>query len=424
MLSPAAWPAARAARVRAAPAGRTRTRCRSATRPSRPGTGRRVEHGQRTDDEHAGQLDRAADQGQRPTTPAAADQADRRDQVDDRGRGREQVGQRRPVEVGRDLDRGARTGRQREQRVQPDQYPPRPAVDRSCRGGQRSGQPDLGEPQHQHRGDDRAGRRRSPTPSGWAPSGPAPPRRAGTARSRSGSRRTWSARPAGRRGPARPPRARSAPGPPPRRRPSATSSARPMNRSRAARTRHQPPTSSDATMMPTASPFSTPESLAGGAPAPGGSHVITTVDYHTAGEPFRIVTGGAPDIPGATVLDRRDAAAAGPADDSGPALQRAARATPTCTAASWSRREPAGAPGRAVLAQGRLLHRLRARHDRARRVRGRRRSGGGAGRRRGRRGHRRAQRPGHRPGRARAAAVPGRSPFATSRPSFWSARYG
>jgi len=42
--------------------------------------------------------------------------------------------------------------------------------------------------------------------------------------------------------------------------------------------------------------------------------VITTIDYHTAGEPFRIVTGGAPDIPGATVLDRRDAAAAGPAD--------------------------------------------------------------------------------------------------------------
>jgi proline racemase len=42
--------------------------------------------------------------------------------------------------------------------------------------------------------------------------------------------------------------------------------------------------------------------------------VITTIDYHTAGEPFRIVTGGAPDIPGATVLDRRDAAMTGPAD--------------------------------------------------------------------------------------------------------------
>lgn len=28
---------------------------------------------------------------------------------------------------------------------------------------------------------------------------------------------------------------------------------------------------------------------------------VTTVDHHTAGEPFRIVTGGAPDLPGATV---------------------------------------------------------------------------------------------------------------------------
>jgi proline racemase/trans-L-3-hydroxyproline dehydratase len=43
--------------------------------------------------------------------------------------------------------------------------------------------------------------------------------------------------------------------------------------------------------------------------------VITTVDYHTAGEPFRIVTAGAPDIPGATVLDRREAARRGPADE-------------------------------------------------------------------------------------------------------------
>jgi proline racemase len=42
--------------------------------------------------------------------------------------------------------------------------------------------------------------------------------------------------------------------------------------------------------------------------------VIGTIDYHSAGEPFRIVTSGAPDIPGATVLDRRDAAASGPAD--------------------------------------------------------------------------------------------------------------
>jgi proline racemase len=33
---------------------------------------------------------------------------------------------------------------------------------------------------------------------------------------------------------------------------------------------------------------------------------VRTVDYHTAGEPFRIVTAGAPDIPGATVRERRE----------------------------------------------------------------------------------------------------------------------
>lgn len=32
---------------------------------------------------------------------------------------------------------------------------------------------------------------------------------------------------------------------------------------------------------------------------------VYTTDYHTAGEPFRIVTQGGPDLPGATVADRR-----------------------------------------------------------------------------------------------------------------------
>lgn len=36
---------------------------------------------------------------------------------------------------------------------------------------------------------------------------------------------------------------------------------------------------------------------------------IEVADYHTAGEPFRIVTGGAPPLVGATVLDRRSYAA-------------------------------------------------------------------------------------------------------------------
>ncbi|WP_031167108.1 proline racemase family protein [Streptosporangium roseum] len=38
--------------------------------------------------------------------------------------------------------------------------------------------------------------------------------------------------------------------------------------------------------------------------------MIHTIDYHTGGEPFRIVTSGVPDIPGGTVLERRESAAA------------------------------------------------------------------------------------------------------------------
>jgi proline racemase len=37
---------------------------------------------------------------------------------------------------------------------------------------------------------------------------------------------------------------------------------------------------------------------------------VSTVDYHTAGEPFRIVVAGAPEIPGASILERREAALA------------------------------------------------------------------------------------------------------------------
>jgi proline racemase len=42
---------------------------------------------------------------------------------------------------------------------------------------------------------------------------------------------------------------------------------------------------------------------------------ISATDYHTAGEPFRIVTAGAPEIPGSTVRDRREHAAATEAVD-------------------------------------------------------------------------------------------------------------
>ncbi len=37
--------------------------------------------------------------------------------------------------------------------------------------------------------------------------------------------------------------------------------------------------------------------------------MIQTVDYHTAGEPFRIVTGGVEPLPGARILDKRRYAA-------------------------------------------------------------------------------------------------------------------
>jgi proline racemase len=42
---------------------------------------------------------------------------------------------------------------------------------------------------------------------------------------------------------------------------------------------------------------------------------VQTTDYHTAGEPFRIVTAGAPNIPGATVRERREHARASKAVD-------------------------------------------------------------------------------------------------------------
>jgi proline racemase len=43
---------------------------------------------------------------------------------------------------------------------------------------------------------------------------------------------------------------------------------------------------------------------------PPATALVAAVDYHTAGEPFRIVTGGVPALPGATVAQRRVQAAA------------------------------------------------------------------------------------------------------------------
>ncbi len=42
--------------------------------------------------------------------------------------------------------------------------------------------------------------------------------------------------------------------------------------------------------------------------------MLTTIDYHTAGEPFRIVTAGAPEPAGRTILDRRESAIHGELD--------------------------------------------------------------------------------------------------------------
>ena len=42
---------------------------------------------------------------------------------------------------------------------------------------------------------------------------------------------------------------------------------------------------------------------------------VTTTDYHTAGEPFRIVTEGVPEIAGTTVRERRERAASDPGVD-------------------------------------------------------------------------------------------------------------
>jgi proline racemase len=38
---------------------------------------------------------------------------------------------------------------------------------------------------------------------------------------------------------------------------------------------------------------------------PGDATMITTIDAHAAGEPFRIITGGLPTLPGTTILERR-----------------------------------------------------------------------------------------------------------------------
>ena len=40
-------------------------------------------------------------------------------------------------------------------------------------------------------------------------------------------------------------------------------------------------------------------------PIVGRRLMVSTVDYHTAGEPFRIVSGGVPGLQGKTILEKR-----------------------------------------------------------------------------------------------------------------------
>ena len=61
---------------------------------------------------------------------------------------------------------------------------------------------------------------------------------------------------------------------------------------------------------------------------------ITTVDYHTGGEPFRIVTGGVPTSRARTVLERRRWADGPSRSMSAACWSTSHAATPTCTARS------------------------------------------------------------------------------------------
>ena len=58
----------------------------------------------------------------------------------------------------------------------------------------------------------------------------------------------------------------------------------------------------------------------------------TTVDAHTGGEPLRIVTGGVPRIPGATILEKRRWVREEPSTTSAAPSSSSRAATPTCTA--------------------------------------------------------------------------------------------
>ena len=192
---------------------------------------------------------------------------------------------------------------------------------------------------------------------------------------------------------------------------------------------------------PTATPRSTASSPGSGPTSRPGSRrglesvdrPITTVDYHTGGEPFRIVTGGVPALEGRTVPDRRRWAAAN-LDHVRQLLVNEPRGHADMygcfvTPAGRRRRRPR----RRLLPQRGLLDSLRPRHDRAGHLGDRVRPDPGPAGRPVRGGHRgRAERPAgvqgpprrRRPGRGRAVperpvvrAGPGRDDRDVPRPA-------
>ena len=95
-----------------------------------------------------------------------------------------------------------------------------------------------------------------------------------------------------------------------------------------------------------------------------GVTVITTIDAHTGGEPLRIVTGGLPELPGDTILERRRYMR-----DHYDHLRKALMWEPRghCRYVRGHRdaaRDAGSRPGRAFHAQRGLQHHVRPRHHR------------------------------------------------------------
>ena len=104
------------------------------------GEGGRVGEAPGADRQHAGEFDRAGQDGDPACGRTADGEGDRSDDVDHCGEGRQQVGDRGVAELRRDLHRGPRGSGERKQRVDGDQHPARAGLGRTrrrCRGPRR-----------------------------------------------------------------------------------------------------------------------------------------------------------------------------------------------------------------------------------------------------------------------------------------------